>query len=327
MNSYTTILGIDVSKDTLDIFTLNSNKQTFERIANTNTSIEQWFEKSNYDSTLCVFEYTGSYSTKLRDYLEKIQFPFSIVSPSQSHGFAKAQGIISKDDRQAARCLAMMGKVFDLPLYQPMNDDMKKRKQLLLGINALKKQKQALVNQLHALEQQPQYAPKVNQALQHTLETVEEQIKQLENELNDLSDEENKQQLKLITSIKGIGPVTAQLMLSATGGLQHFKYPRQLSKFIGLVPWSHRSGSSVNYKGNITKKGNNKLRASLYMAARTAKIYNLACKDLYERLRKVGKPHKQAMVAVMNKLVKQAFGVVQSGVAFDNQYYLKFQEN
>ncbi len=58
------------------------------------------------------------------------------------------------------------------------------------------------------------------------------------------------------------------------------------------------------------------------MAARSAKKYNLACKDLYDRLRQVGKPHKQAMVAVMNKLVKQAFGVVNSGVSFDNEYYL-----
>jgi hypothetical protein len=63
------------------------------------------------------------------------------------------------------------------------------------------------------------------------------------------------------------------------------------------------------------------------MAARSAIRFNLACKELYDRLRAKGKPYKKAMVAVMNKLIKQAFGVVQSKTEFDNNFYSNFKNN
>jgi len=203
---------------------------------------------------------------------------------------------------------------------------MYERKQLLMGLNALKKQQQMLKNQLHALSHQILFAPKVEAVLKETLTTVEQHIEQLEAELNDLSDDEHEQQLELITSVVGIGQKTANLLLTVTGGLQNFEHARQVSKFIGIVPYTHDSGTSVRIRGGITKKGNNVLRASLYMAARSAKRFNFACKELYERLRAKGKPHKVAMVAIMNKLIRQVFGVVKSNIEFDNLHYLIFQK-
>ena len=325
MSTYQTIYGIDVSQSTLDIVELNGSTEQFCQVDNTTKGILTWLDELCCKQTaLFVLEPTGCYSNRLLHYLDQRQMAVSLVNPNQSSAFAQVLGIISKDDRQAARCLALMGQRLDLTLYLHKDDDMQRRKQLLMGINALKKQKQMLRNQLHALDNQIVFEPKVVQALQQTLSTVEDQLQVLEQELGDLSDEEHQQQFKLITSVVGIGPKTAHLLLCATGGLQHFKFARQLSKFAGVVPFSHISGSSIHIKGRMTKKGNRGLRASLYMAARSAKKYNLACKALYERLRKIGKPHKQAMVAVMNKLLRQAFGVVQAGVSFDNQYFKKF---
>ena len=326
MTKFTTIYGIDVSMKSLDIYVLNSGDCGFHKIKNKAQAIETWIKGLTDQSCLFVLEHTGCYSAHLIETLSKHELSFSVVSPAQSNGFMMAQGIVSKDDRQAAKSLALMGQSLDLPLYQPIQEDMKKRKQLLMGINALKKQKQALQNQLHALDYQVLYAPKVSVALQATLQTVQEQLEELQQELDELSDEEHQTQHKLICSVKGIGSLTANLILSATGGLQNFDRCGQLSKFVGLVPYSHTSGSSVFKKGGITKKGNKDLRAALYMCARSARKYNIACKLLYDRLRAIGKPHKKAMVAVMNKLLKQAFAVVQSGVSFDNQLYLKFVE-
>lgn len=322
--TYKNVIGIDVSKDILDVFNLGNSTNEYKQYKNESPTIEKWLKTIDKTNTLCVLEPTGSYSFVLMHYLSKFEIPFSLVNPLQSDSFAKAQGIVSKNDRQAAESLAIMGKTLDLPLYKYPANTMIKRKQLLLGLNALKKQEQMLRNQLHALSHQIVFAPQVVSALETTLATVEEQIQQLEEELIDLSDDETEEQLKLMQSVTGIGPKTAQLLLAATGGLQHFERTAQLSKFIGLIPSSHSSGSSVRKKGRITKKGNAALRSCLYMAARSAKRYNLACRDLYNRLRTKGRCHKQAMVAVMNKLVKQAFGVVRSGVSFDNQHYLKF---
>ncbi len=322
MSTYSSVIGIDVCQANLDILDLSGEKQNFKKISNRKSSIKKWIKEIRSKNILCVLEPTGCYSDRILFFLNQANIPVALVSPNQSHGFVQALGIISKDDRQAAHSLALMGQRLDLPLHKPKSEEMLRRKQILMGINALKKQKQALTNQLHALDNQIIFEPKVVQAFKQTLQIVDEQLQNLEEELNEISDEEHRKQYDLLTSVIGIGPKTAHLLLNATGGLHNFSLSGQLSKFTGLVCSSHKSGSSVRIRGRITKRGNAELRACLYMAARSAKTYNLACKDLYERLRKKGKPHKQAMVAVMNKLVKQAFGVVKSGVSFDNLFYL-----
>lgn len=325
MKKFNRIFGIDVSKDTLDFF--NTSKSVFSQIPNTEKRILKWIKKLDPLTDLVVFEPTGSYSDRLLHLLSDRGISIILVNPVQSNAFTKAQGIISKNDKQAAKTLALMGECLDLPLFKKPSDTMYERKQLLMGVNALKKQRQMLKNQLHALSHQVLFAPKVEAALKETLETVEQNLQELEEELNDLSDEEQEEQLKLMTSVVGIGEKTANLLLTATGGLQNFDQARQLSKFIGVVPYSHDSGTSIKFKGSITKKGNSQLRASLYMAARSAKRFNFACKELYERLRAKGKPHKIAMVAIMNKLMKQVFGVVSSKKEFDNNHYLVFKNS
>lgn len=329
MKTYKKVIGIDVSKDILDVVILKDNEKTeeYKQYKNRTKSITNWLKSIDKDNAVCVLEPTGTYSSRIMHYLSQFKIPFKVVNPIQSDAFGKALGVISKNDRQAALSLAMMGKTLNLPLYKYPGVKMLERKQLLLGLNALKKQQQMLKNQLHALSHQIIYVPKVKDALESTLQIVEEQIEELEKELIDLSDDENEAQLKLIRSVNGIGPKTSQLLLASTGGIHNFERASQLSKFIGLIPSSHYSGSSVRKRGRITKRGNAALRASLYMGARSAIRYNLACKALYERLRENGKPYKQAIVAVMNKLVKQVFGVVHSGVSFDNQHYLKFIKN
>lgn len=324
MSKFSHFIGIDVSLATLDIVDLNTDD--YYQINNSSDAIQQWINQlESKNEILCVFEATGCYSNKLAYLLHLAQINCSVVNPAQSDGFTKAQGIVSKNDKQAAHSLALMGQCLNLPIYQQPSDNMQGRKQLIMGINALKKQRQMIRNQLHALNNQIIFAPQVVQSMELTLTTIETQLSSLEEALSDISDEEHQQQYHLITSVVGVGDKTAQLLLCATGGLQHFKSAKQLAKFVGIVPRSHFSGSSVHKRGKITKKGNTQLRATLYMAARSAKRHNQACKDLFERLRANGKPYKQVMVAIMHKLVKQIFGVFHSGISFDNQFFLKFK--
>lgn len=325
MSAYKHIYGIDVSMSTLDFRNLESGKEL--QIPNSTKGITDWIGGiEDKAATLCVFEATGCYSKRLAHHLDLQGVDFSIVSPNQSDGFAKAQGIVSKNDKQAAETLALMGKCLNLPLYQQPSEEMQGRKQLLSGINALKKQGRMLRNQLHALDNQIVFAPKVVEALSKALSAIEQQVVVLEEELGSLDDEEYQKQYDLITSVVGVGDKTARELLSACHGLHHFKSAKQLAKFVGLVPGSHFSGTSVRKRGKMTKKGSASLRSTLFMAARSAKRYNMACKELYQRMRIAGKPYKQAVVAVMHKLVKQIFGVVNSGISFDNQFYLKFKK-
>lgn len=63
-----------------------------------------------------------------------------------------------------------------------------------------------------------------------------------------------------------------------------------------------------------------KLRLVLYMCSMNAIKTSTACKALYERLRANGKTGKQALVAVMNKLLKQVFAVVKNNSLYQPNY-------
>jgi len=95
---------------------------------------------------------------------------------------------------------------------------------------------------------------------------------------------------------------------------------RQLISFAGLSPRQYTSGTSINSRTKICKKGGKPMRDVLYMCAMSAMKTNTACKALYERLRAKGKSGKLALIAVCNKLLKQVFAVVKNNSLYQPNY-------
>ncbi len=235
-----------------------------------------------------------------------------------------AQGITNKNDKQAARSLALMGQQMELRLYKAPTEDMQQRKQKLATLRALEKQQRMLKNQLHALEQLPFKVPDAQTALQTVLEAVGAQIKPLKEGLSELSKTPEFDKKKAFaTSVVGIGDKTAEAVLLVTNCFEGFEDYDEASKFLGLTPTTHHSGSSVRKNRGITKFGSGEVRGLLYMCSNSASKFNGPCKELYQRLRKKGKPHKVAAVAVMHKLVKQVFACVKTETMFDREHHLK----
>ena len=328
MLSFTQYYGVDVSKDILDILDLTSEGQTQDKkqLGNEYQSVESWVKTLSKESAFCVLEATGTYSSKLIYLLDKYQLKFAVVSPYKSKAFMEALGVCNKTDGQAAYCLAMVGKSLALRPYKMPSMDRQKRKQLQTAHNAVLKQRRMLKNQLHALDQLPFVEQVARKAYEQTLQTVEGQIQQIEQHLASLEEDEEYQAIKtLACSVVGIGDATAQAVMLAANCFEHFHSVEELAKYFGLTPNPHYPGSSVRKKGKISKIGAPYVRSLLYMCTRSAIRYNKACRQLYQRLRQKGKPHKVAAVAVMHKLVKQVFACVKNQTEFDNDYYLKFQ--
>ena len=326
MGTFSQFCGIDVSKDTLDYCL--SNRQSKEglgldQIPNQLTAIQETFAGERFNNTLFILEYTGNYSSKLLYQLSKMERPVSVVNPLASKSFMSAQRITNKNDKQAARSLALMGQSIELRLYKAPSQDMQQRRQTLSVLRALEKQQQMLKNQLHAMDQLPAYPQGAYDALVTVLQTVEAQITPLQESICEVSQTPEFDQAKsFATSVVGIGNKTAEAVLIATNCLEGFDNYDQVSKFLGLTPHSHTSGKAVRIKGGITKYGSSDVRGLLYMCSKSAIAYNLACRELYQRLRKNGKPHKLAAVAVMHKLIKQLFACVKTKTMFDNQYHI-----
>lgn len=326
MSTFTQVCGLDISKDSLDYYLsskADEKRLAESQLANNCEKISELFSTPQFDKTLFVLEFTGNYSSKAIHELSKLNRPISIVSPLQSKSFMAVLGQTNKTDKLAAYALSAMGCKLSLRLYKAPSREMQNRKQILTTLQALEKQERMLSNQLHAMDQLVFAEQQSYGALQNVLATVQAQIAPLKALLYEAAQDESfNEKKKYATSVKGIGDKTAEAILLVTNGLEDFDSPDKLSKFLGLTPMSHHSGSSIRRRGGITKFGSNQVRSLLYMCTRSAIRYNKPCKELYLRLRQNGKPHKLAAVAVMHKLVKQVYACVINKTMFDNDYHM-----
>jgi transposase len=128
------------------------------------------------------------------------------------------------------------------------------------------------------------------------------------------------QMLANLKSIPGIGKKTAMMLILVSGGFDRFDDYRKLSSYIGICPRIFESGSSIKGKARICKMGMSGIRASLYVCSWSAKRCNKACRELYERLIAKGKAKKLALIAVANKLLKQAFAIAKQQTKYQENY-------
>jgi transposase len=314
--------GIDISKDTLWIARQvlpnpkDKNAWQIHQINNTEAAILAYLPTLEAKAHI-VFEATGSYSCCLSYCLELLQIPFSILNPKQSSSFADVVKSISQDDARDAALLAYYGSSICPAPTVLCSEQMHHLRQKRKYLQDLQQQLQAINNRLHALGYDSRAAKVVVEDLQEMKQIYEQKIEKFRQEISTMTDQEMKEISKKLQTIKGIGPVVANGLVINTNGFKDFENAKQLAKFLGLIGKSKESGSSVHRKSGIIKTGQSSLRASLYMAASSARRFNIDCKAFYERLRQNGKCHKVAIIAVVHKLVRVAFAIIKNNTEFD----------
>ena len=259
----------------------------------------------------CVMEATGSYHCHLAYYLVSAGIACCVVNPLSAKSFASAQMLRSKTDKADAKMLSAYGRSLQPALWQPLPEVIVELQQLLGLLDGYIQQRTATQNRLHSLPYQPRHSQTALQSLQKTLDHLQTEIADLEAACEKLVKAHYAETFENLTSIPGVGKKTATQLIASTQGFENFDNAKQVIAFIGLAPRTFQSGTSVKGKGHICKWGKGQLRKLLYMCAIRAKQLNKTCKDLYERLRTKGKPHRVAMIAVANKLIKQAFAIVK----------------
>ncbi|MEG4271724.1 MULTISPECIES: transposase [unclassified Microcoleus] len=123
-----------------------------------------------------------------------------------------------------------------------------------------------------------------------------------------------------MTSIPGIGDLTASVLLAEIGEVSDYNKARQLAAYAGLTPSERTSGTSVKGKTRLSCTGNVRLRKALYMPAVVAMPRNPLLKAMSERLLSWGKVKMQVIGELMRKLVHLAFGILKSQKPFDPNY-------
>ena len=193
-------------------------------------------------------------------------------------------------------------------------------KELLSLIQTYSRQSTALKNKLHALENRGHGRSVPVTSILRQLRQLKKERRLLEEELESLIKSNEPKLFSRLTTIPGIGKKTAVLMMVSTSNFKTFDSHRQVSSFLGLAPNERSSGSSIRGKSRISKTGDGFLRNHLLWCSFKACIHNPQCKALYDRIVAKGKSKKLALIAVCNKLIKQAFAIAKSGLPYDSYY-------
>jgi len=321
-----TYIGIDVSKATFVVAYSSAKDSKTKTYANTASGIHKFIQTLPPEAH-CVMEATGNYSMLLLYLLDKANIMVSMENPLKIKNFARVMLSVVKTDEIDAKLIALYGERMQPKPFKMRSDSLMLLKQKRTVLRQLKKQLVANTNLQESMEALPFVDSISKKVLEKTIKFLQKQIKQMEEELASLANIEYKKQMSLLTSIKGIGVTLATALIVATGGFTYFDNAKQLTRYLGLSPTYQQSGTSVNVKGRINHNGDSYLRSQLYVAAFSSLRCNKECKACFDRLRSNGKPGKVAVVAVANKLVRQAFAVVTKNKPYIDGYKSVKPEN
>lgn len=305
-----TYIGIDVSKATFVVAYSPDRSVSTRTFKNSTRGIREFLQTISRDVHHCVMEATGNYSALLVYLLSKAGVMVSLENPLKVKNFARVMLSTVKTDKADARLIALYGERMQPAPYKLPCDAILTLRQKRTVIRQLKRHLTATKNLNGSMEALPFFDSKCKRAIEKTISFLERQIMELNEDLGALVNKEYRKQMDLLTSIKGIGATLAAALIMATGGFTNFDNAKQLTRYLGLSPTYQQSGTSVNIRGHINRNGDSSLRSQLYVAAFASIRCNAECRACYERLRSNGKPGKVAVIAVANKLVRQAFAVV-----------------
>ena len=316
MNKDKEIFGIDISKDVFDVFSISQGHCQFKNDA---TGFKL-FLKTLAKEALVVMEATGYYHYRLAQYLYKQGVLVSVVNPLSVKRFIQMKLAKVKTDKSDAKAICEYGQINEVPLYTALTDVQSECLQLFRLSDAYLKKRTATKNKIHGEDVLGVPSKFVYRSLKRDLKHLNKEVKGIEDRLLELVKQDQQKQLTLLKSIPGMGVKTALFLIVVTDGFSKFEKASQLCSYVGITPTIRESGSSVRGRSRISKAGNKKLRNLLFLCAFSACKHNKACREIYERIVNKGKSKKLALIAVANKLLKQAFAIAKSGIPYDENF-------
>lgn len=312
--------GIDVSYTKLDVCYQNNLGELFHMQVGNNISGYEKILEHTGTSYHFVMEATGVYYIRLAFHLYQQGCKLSVVNAVSIKRYIQMHLERNKSDKKDAGWICRYA-IERCPSYWEMPDRAYfESKQLYNTIREYAEQIKRFNNQLHSLRLLPIPSKDTIKSLEKMKQQLGKEMDSLEVKLEALLQKWQPAQLKSVSSIKGIGKRATAMLIVFTQGFKYTKNHRQLISFAGLSPTEYSSGSSIQGKSRIYKRGGKNLRDVLYMCSMNAIKTNTACKALYERLRANGKTGKQALIAVCNKLLKQVFAVVKNNSLYQPNY-------
>lgn len=317
MIKYKYVIGVDISKAFFDAVTSDGHYSQFE---NSKSGFES-FLKEIPKKSIVVMESTGYYHHQLAQFLVSKKVKTSVVNPLSVKRFRQMKLLKVKTDKADAAIICAYALQNDVPLYTKKSVKQMECNQLQSLAELYGKQRVSLKNKLQGEYDMGSPSLSTIRSIKRQLRTLLQEIIAIEKELNDYIKKLHPGQVKLLMAIPGIGIKTSNQLVLVTEGFQKFDHSKKLCSYVGITPTIRQSGSTIRGKSYISKTGSAKIRNLLFMCSFSASKYNAACRSLFERIVAKGKSKKLALIAVCNKLLKQAFAIVKTNKPYSNDYY------
>lgn len=293
----TVFVGVDVSKDTLDVYRPDTGK-TIE-IDNSETAIvelSQQLQKMK-SSLMVVMEATGGYETILVNQLASHDVKAAVVNPRRVRDFAKGIGIDAKTDPIDAKVLSRYGDVVNPKPMATKSEHEQKHGALVARRNQLLE----LVSQENNRLGQA-WDEDAKQSIRDVLEMLKKQLKHIDSQLAKMlkADTKNQRKIEILHSAKGVGPVMISTLIAELPELGRLNRA-EVAKLVGVAPINRDSGKKSGKR--FIGGGRGQVRRVLYMATIVAIRHNPTIKSFYQRLKSKGKESKVAIVACMRKFI------------------------
>ncbi|MXV53357.1 IS110 family transposase [Pedobacter sp. HMF7647] len=323
--NYTAFIGIDVSKLTFDAFICGKHvKQQFDNNDKGFSDFMHWLKKHlsaiELKSALICFEHTGIYSLSLSLFFQQQSVLFTIVPALDiKHSIGTTRGKSDQLDAQriAAYAYAKREKLIPTKLapkvilrLQPL---LSLRDQLVTDRARYKstcKEREAVYKQDGYFELFTTY--------QDLIQVLNEKIKAIDQTIEYLliHDPETKTIYSLITSVKGIGPLTAAYLIVYTHNFTRFDCWRKFACYAGIAPFPHTSGTSIKSKTRVSHLANKHIKSLLFLCANNAVKTDPELKAYYQKRVNEGKSKMSTLNVIKNKLVARVFAVAKRQTPF-----------
>lgn len=294
MNKEQKCVGVDISKDSLDMAVFDSDQRW--RFNNSLIGIKGAIRALEaMKPVLVIFEATGGMEIPFWAALSKSGIDAAPINPRQIRDFAKAKGRLAKTDAIDAQVIAhyaqaMRPRPLPFPDTQELKEVMARRSQLVEMISAEK-------NRLKAARQKD-----IKEDIRAHIKWLETRIDNVDTELRKAIEASPvlRDKYQLLRSTPGVGPVLSATLLTQLPELGELNR-QQVASLVGVAPLNRDSGLM---RGKRTVwGGRGRIRGALYMAALVATRCNPVIRAFYQRLCSLGKPKKLALTACMRKLL------------------------
>jgi len=292
----TETIGIDVSKSVFDVAAFSGD--SLGRYDYTSAGMRQAVRAMRrLKPERIVMEATGGYEARLARYLHEHGLPVAVVNPRRVRDFARATGRMAKTDKIDAAIIARFAGMLDPRPTPPISPEGLRRKALTARRRQLMEMRTAEKNRMDHADDRL-----IAGSLKAVVKTLDKEIAKVETALEEMieADETLRDKTARLSSVPGIGPLTARTLVAELPELGEYNR-RQIAALLGVAPINRDSGV---FKGKrMTGGGRRELRTQLYMPTLVAIQHNPVIRRYYQRLIQTGKPKMTAVVASMRKLL------------------------